>query len=43
MIHDLICCADSPVTEGGVRGLSEFVQDVHKAHLPQFVLPLLRT
>lgn len=32
-----------PVTEVGVRGLSEFVQDVHKTHLSQLVLTLLRT
>lgn len=39
MIH----FSDPPVTEVGVRGLGEFVQDVHKAHLPQLVLTLLRT
>lgn len=39
MIH----FSDPPVAEVGVRGLGEFVQDVHKAHLPQLVLTLLRT
>lgn len=36
-------CCGSPVAEVGVRCLAEFVQDVHKAHLPQLVLTLLRT
>ena len=40
MIYDF---SGPPVAEVGVRGLGEFVQDVHKAHLPQLVLTLLRT